>query len=354
MFEWPCIYRTTPTGETFDCGCGLGPQEIFKCDNPALGGKCVVRMGKTGVKEPKSCGRCNFREEPTTPRPAVIRDVADLTATSKVERLTPRGSRMRPRTHRVRAGNDCENPPRPEKPFGREVVRHLAYHVYPAKGNGVWQRNVEQVLNRIDLFNGRRIVAIATGPNLDAPESVQEAFGGKVDEFIVLPNDKRLREVVTFLPLLERVASLAPNECTFYAHAKGATHPVNDGVTVHRWTDLMYETLLDHWPFVEDLLLQYPLAGSFKKVGRGFVSSASTWHYSGTFYWLRNSEVFSRDWRRVDQHWWGTESWPGIHFSPAEAGCVFVQGTVPSLDLYNHEFFHAGVLPAYEQWKASR
>src|SRR5882724_11072595 len=85
-----------------------------------------------------------------------------------------------------------------ETPYGRPVVRHLAYHIAPFSRNGVWQRNVSQLRQRMGLFNGRRTVAIVTGPGLDAPGAVREEMGPDVD-YMVYPNDPKLREVVTFL-----------------------------------------------------------------------------------------------------------------------------------------------------------
>jgi hypothetical protein len=218
-------------------------------------------------------------------------------------------------------------------------------------GNGTWQRNVLQLRKRIDLFNGKRIVAISTGPGLDPPDAVKDLFRGTVSDWLVMPNSYSRREVATFLPLWSHVRTEDPSEATFYAHAKGVTRPVNPGTTIHTWTRLMYETCLDYWPLVERTLARFPLAGTFKKVGRGFAGSDSSWHYSGTFYWARNVELFRRDWRRVDPVWWGTESYPGLHFGADEAGCLFHESVVPTLDLYSMGYLRGIVLPRYEAWK---
>lgn len=350
MNDWPCIHRGEPTGETFNCGCGLGPQTIYACNLAALGGLCVVRMGKPAIKEPKSCMRCNFREAPKVESPKRVLPKAGPRPPGTVLPYDERRRRQAEQRRKQAALHDCENPPRPIKSYGGAITRHLIYYIYPVRGNGVWQRNVEHLLRRIDLFNGRRIVAIATGDELEPAEDVQAAFGSHVNEYLLQPNNKRLGEVAAFVPMLERIGSRSPSECTFYAHAKGVTRQVNDRVTVHRWADLMYESLLDHWPLIEQLLEQYPIAGSFKKVGRGFAGSTSDWHYSGTFFWMRNSEVFSRDWRRVDQQYGGVEAWPGVHFATDEGACVFGKGRVPGLNLYDYQFFQNDVLPAYQAW----
>ena len=236
--------------------------------------------------------------------------------------------------------------------FHSPTVRNLLYHVCPFKGNGVWQRNIEQLLERIDLFNGKRVVGIVTGGNCDPPQMVIDAFKGHVQDFIIERNNPKLREVVTFLPLWERVETDDPYQATFYGHSKGVTKPVNPGVTCHPWRDVMFETCLDYWPLVEKVLTQYPIAGSFKKIGAGFFSSHSAWHYSGTFYWVRNAELFkNRNWRNVDRMWWGNESWPGIIFHPVEAACLFWEAAVPQMNLYDFHYWYGTVMPAYAQWK---
>lgn len=237
----------------------------------------------------------------------------------------------------------------PPRSFTGPLTRNLIYHVMPIAGNGVWQRNVEQLLQRIDQFNGRRVVAVVQGAGLDSAEAVEEAFKGTVDEWIVRDNDVSLREVATFPTLLDSVLRQGQNHITFFGHTKGVTRPI--GQTAHRWADLMYETCLDYPHLVEDTLDHKPLAGSFKKHGRPFPGSLSSWHYSGTFFWFRNDSVEERDYARIDQQWWGVESWPGIHFHESEAGCLFLEGKLGVLDIYNPEYVKNVVEPAYANWK---
>lgn len=233
-----------------------------------------------------------------------------------------------------------------------DFTRHLIFHVYPATNNKVWQRNVEQILKRIHLFNGKKIAAVVCGVGLNLPKRVKDAFGKNLDELLVFPNSKRLREVATFEGLFSRVLVDDPNHCFFYAHAKGVTRPVNPGVTVHRWADIMYETCLDYWPLVEDLFRQgKSLAGSFKKIGHGFGGSRSSWHYSGAFFWAKSQAVLAKDWKVIDKTWWGTEAWPGLHFSPEEAGCLFHEAPLSTMDLYSMGYFENTVQPLYDQWK---
>lgn len=357
MNDFPCIHRGPPTGEEIDCGCGVGARKkpVYQCLHPLAPVKqCVTLHGKACLgKRVASCSRCDLRQVSADPG---IREMPQW-----IEPPTPTltmkerpGDRWRPWK---RPGRDfsmaAPSVVKMDHPYYGDVVRHLCYHVGPYSGNGVWQRNVGQLLKRIKLFNGKKVVGVVTGPEFDPPDAVVAEFGGEVDEFLVVENDPLLREVAVLPKLLDMVASTATNEITFCAHTKGVTRPADDTTTVHRWTDIMYETCLDYMPIVEKMLVSHPLAGSFKKVGSGFSGSLSTWHYSGTFYWLRNSEVFRRNWRSYDNSWWGTESWPGVHFRADEGGCIFHEGDLGKLDLYRYKYFHRTVLPAYEKWKAA-
>lgn len=210
--------------------------------------------------------------------------------------------------------------------------RHLLYHVWPVKGPGIWQLNLDRLRKRLPLFNGRRVIAIVEDKLSEPAERVKEYLAGeRIDEWVVTPNNPVLREVETWPLLWSRVAHLPG--VTFYGHAKGVSRPFNPGVSIHRWANLLYQTNLDHWPVIAELLSKHAVAGAMKKVGRGFQGSQSAWHFTGTFFWARNDAVGAR-WQTVDRQWWGTESWVGIHWRPEEAGCHFGAGTVNELDCY--------------------
>jgi len=78
-------------------------------------------------------------------------------------------------------------PAAPLPPLVHAPRRHLMYHLWPVKGQ-TWRWNVELLLQRIDLFNGRRLVAIVTDDRTEDLATVQAAFAGHGVEFIVQPN----------------------------------------------------------------------------------------------------------------------------------------------------------------------
>lgn len=300
----PCRYLGQDTGESADCPSCIGKVslKILECQ---VHGTCTVLKPVPGSA---CCRTCHDHEPPG-----------------------PAGT--------------------PAGPYVRPVKRNLLYHIAPLKDNGVWQWNVKELLKRIHQFDGRRVVSLVTGPNMDPPELVQEFFKGTVRDWVITPNNPSLGEMVNFRTLWQRVQTLDPWEITFYGHAKGVSHSWEEGTPIREWTRVLYEVCLDHPHLVERDLLDHPFTGAFKKVGQGFEDSTSNFHYSGTFYWARNRDVFSRNWKACEQTRFGSETWPSMISSPGEAACLFYEGPVPEVTLYEADFVTSRVLPSYELWK---
>jgi len=233
-------------------------------------------------------------------------------------------------------------------PFAGPPVRHLLYHIAPFGGNGVWQWNVAELLKRFNVFNGRRIVAIVTGDDLDPPFAVKAAFAGHEVTFLECPNDSDLWEVATFAAMWEALGPTGPDDMTFYAHAKGVTR--GGDAIVEEWTRIMYHTLLDYLPLVEKMLEREGIAGSFKRFGRFWEDHCLVrWHYCGTFYWVRNARLPRPGcWHEVHRFWAGTEAWPPVIFPTG--GCVFHEGG-PEMAMYDARYMMRVVLPALTVWE---
>lgn len=202
--------------------------------------------------------------------------------------------------------------------------RNLIYHIWPRRGNGVWQWNVEQLLRRIDQFDGTRSIGVALSDDADSLMSVKEAFGGeRVDYWISTPNQSELGEVTTFSRLLE---SLPQNDSsvTFYGHAKGVRY--DDPQQTSAWTEMMYEVCLDDPDYVQASLDQFPTTGPFIRTVSWEGGAKHKWFFSGSFFWFRNADVFSKpEWSQIRHDYWGSELWPGTLFRREEAGELFGQ-----------------------------
>jgi hypothetical protein len=230
-----------------------------------------------------------------------------------------------------------------ESPF----VRHLIYHIWPKKGNGIWQWNVAELLKRIDQFDGTRTIAVVSDVDgtTDSFEDVQRVFEGhRVDTWLPLRNDPALGEVVTFKAMLDKLPR-DPFSITFYGHAKGTSY--DDGRT-RDWADMMYQACLDDTHYVDEMLKLSAMAGAFTNTQ--WPGNTHNWHYSGTFYWFKNADVFSRKWDDIRQTRWGAELWPGDLFALSEVGCLFG----PNCDrMYNYGI-RDHMKSLFAEWKANR
>ncbi len=292
----PCVHLGTQTGERVGCGTCSGRTElkIFAC---ARHSRCTIARQ---VKDLACCATCPDQQE-------------------------------------------------------RDFTRHLIYHIYPRKGSN-WRWNVEQLLQRIDLFDGRRIVAIVTDATTDHPVAVREALAAGQCEFIEMANNQALWEVATHEALFGRIADLTgPEHVTLRAHAKGVSNHTwpDGGATIRLWTETLYETLLDYWPLVAGVLKAHPLAGSLFRPGKYFPNSPSTWHYAGSWYWFRNKDVLAKPWKEIEQRPHGVETFPSLHFSAAETGVVFGELAMGQASWpYQSEYWRKTLLPQLHFWRA--
>lgn len=235
-------------------------------------------------------------------------------------------------------------------PFIGEPTRNLIYHIYPKKCGDVWRWNLDQLLKYIDIFNGRRIVAIAVDGSSESAETIEDYLAGKVIEFMVYRNNSNAGEMVSFLPLLAQVESNDTQQITFRAHAKGVIRQCKErkkAELVRNWTEMLYRTSLTTTEKVAQHLESAAMTGSCRKFNQ-FDKKSRKPTYSGSFYWFRNCFVFSREWYRVDGPRWGCESWPGKMFKPEETRCLFNDNTG---SMYSPEYWRDKVGPAYDAWR---
>lgn len=203
------------------------------------------------------------------------------------------------------------------------MQKNLLYHIWPTSKTQHWRWNVRQLLQRIDLFDGVRSIGVALDDSTDSLDEVKAAFGdAEIDHWIVRKNNAKIREGATFLKLMDTIPR-GGDSVTCYTHAKGVRH--HEGSLTVNWAEMMYRTTFDHWPHVKSVLSQYPVAGTFKRLGMFKLPGNHCWHYSGTFFWFRNRDVFARpEWSRIHNRFFAcVEAWPANVFKADEAGVIF-------------------------------
>lgn len=201
-------------------------------------------------------------------------------------------------------------------PGPREIrTLNLIYHIWPVASNDLWRWNVERLLKRIEVFNGKRVVAIAVDDETVSAEQVQSALAGQGIEFVTMPNDTQLREANTFVPLLEAVHTLDPEVATFYGHAKGVSRAASFHEVEKAWAECMYHHCLDFPDRMREALRHKAMYGVSFPI-------ETVWIYPGTFWWFHNASLFAReDWKTLENHvsgegvGWSVEAFPNRFFA---------------------------------------
>lgn len=214
-------------------------------------------------------------------------------------------------------------------------IRHCIYHIYASNKNDIWKKNIAKIKQYIDVFNGKKVCAIACD-NLTVPYSEVEAImsnlGFKCYEF---PNDNYLREVLTFTPLLSCVKSDSIHEAIFYAHTKGNTTPLSCEGTTY-WRNVMYNKLLGGYKECMKHLTKYKAVGThkfrFSKDDVPYPKRESPrsckqpfcWMFAGTYFWLRSHCIFRNiNWYYVPVDRYGAESWLSGFIEPDSCHSVY-------------------------------
>jgi hypothetical protein len=208
---------------------------------------------------------------------------------------------------------------------GSAVVskRNLIYHIWPRKGNDVWQWNVKQLMRRIEQFDGVRSIAVSLSDDAAPLVEVQRAFDGvRVDNWIEFPNDPLMGEAQTFVALLNTLP-IGDGSITFRGHAKGVKY--DDPLHCREWSDMLYEICLDDPEHVAATLSQFPVAGPFCVDNRWPGGNQFGWYFSGGFYWFTTDILKKPDAKDIRKDYWGSELWPGQHYDRKDIGILFGQ-----------------------------
>lgn len=316
-------------------------------------------LGATAPFDAKQTNDTDFCSHPAkvrTKKPRVrskVRGAGDLiaAATRAIGIRSCRGCKRRQAllNHYIPANYE---PPEPTV-FDDNATKHLIYHVWP-NNDEIWKWNVEQLVERWEIFNGRKVIGIAVS-DIDDEKKVKSQFPSDA-EFIVNQNDPAKGEMVNFIQLLESVESLGTNEVTFYGHAKGTKYdriePQHAGIT--KWAQCMYEILLDYPAVIDNELQKKAMCGVFSMVGTfPHFGAKLSHHYSGTFFWFRNLHVFSRNWRYTHDSYYGSEMWPGFLFKAEDISKLLPLPATKILSMYDANFWQTHMDPIVNRWKSA-
>lgn len=217
-------------------------------------------------------------------------------------------------------------------PYGEITRRNLLFFILPLRHSlKVWQWHVEQVCKYLPLFNGRRIITVATPGEgnklaIEPIEYVREVFGedAAAVEFVERPNDPALWETPAFADMLRLVASTDPHEASFYFHAKGVRRARQDALRL--WCEEIYRHNLGRLDDAMEALRYWKAAGIARSPttpGKGELGYDVPWHFAGTGFWFRHDALFAGDdWQEITPHSHAVEAFLGRHFRADEVYCL--------------------------------
>lgn len=198
------------------------------------------------------------------------------------------------------------------------MKRNLLYHLYP-KRLSYWRWHVEQLIAHASAWNGRRIIVLVLDHwTVDEKEAI-DALAPLNAEVLVRPNNAELGETTYFVETFKLLKSLDPEEATFYAHGKGVSREGGPLDPIKQWSKAMYVLNLGRIDIVEKKLATHSTIGAFRVQ---MPHSGSTWSFAGTFFWLKHSTIFSRNWSDIERGRWGVEGYPGRHLKFEESYAV--------------------------------
>jgi|688.fasta_scaffold340124_2 hypothetical protein len=205
------------------------------------------------------------------------------------------------------------------------MKKNLIYYFY-LKNNKVLDKVTTIHLNALKhyshLFDGEKIIYVATDNNIDNKDEVLNLFNflGTCDIKFV-KNDLELRESKYFIESINKIKD--KNSLTFYGHSKGLTTEGNPDAMID-WITSMYFFNLDSMFLTEKyekLMNTHVFSGTLRKHVSCPPCVSSDWHYSGTFFWFNTKKLFDKT---LDFYKYGrfeVESFSGNHSDLSLSDC---------------------------------
>ena len=206
----------------------------------------------------------------------------------------------------------------------KNVPKNLIYFIWWNKRNGMLKYNLDLLEQYLHMFDGQRIIKVASALRKDLPAFLKEAE--------LVKNDPVLGEAPHFKESLTHIKG----GYTFYGHAKGVSRDANR--PLKWWVKQLYKGNLDTPPNLTD----YRVSGCFGKLRPGSEQVPVPWHYSGSFYWF-TEEILNRYSQRgipdnIDNRWF-TENFPGWLALEEEAEFRLHSSKSLKYNCYSKEFW---------------
>jgi hypothetical protein len=213
-----------------------------------------------------------------------------------------------------------------------EIPMHrlvLCYHFLPRFSHPLMNIHLYYLEKCTALFD-KLVISVALDTEDEEEDEVRSELSRYISlekvTFLFTRNCARRGEAVSFHTLLNHVANDKNDyDYLMYAHSKGFTH--HNIVKVRNvacWTELMYLGCLGNI----DKMIACPdikIGGNFLRHGMFQHFSFPRWHYSGSFYWMKTTELSRRNLvYRYMQDYYITEKFPGLVCPHVQKALTFI------------------------------
>ena len=214
---------------------------------------------------------------------------------------------------------------------------NLIYHLCASDNEFFWL-NLYKLSFYHKVFDGRIIISLYQYPDeakkipLEiVTQYIREKISDKA-EIWEMDSTPSGESGAFFDVLLPKISDDKEN-ITFFGHTKGfATYFTPDGIGnapyVKKWVDCLYDVNLSNMENVKSVFARPDknIAGIFLR--QAIPTWNMPWHFSGAFFWFKNSAVFSKEWNIRPRHdRFDLECWPGFMFPMEQAECLGILET---------------------------
>jgi len=209
------------------------------------------------------------------------------------------------------------------------MKRNLLFYIYPIRGS-CWSWHFDRLTEYKEVFTGKRMIVIAKDERTEDIAKVREQAAALRAQIFEVTNDSKFGELNPFHEHLKYFESVNRDELLFYAHGKGVTHTwYRENVLA--WANGLYKMNLACPALIDKLAIKYQAIGALR--GKGSHGGGS-WHFSGTFFWLRHDGLFSSPkWRERYADRYGVEGFPGRVIPFERSFCLSPEGNFGNLYL---------------------
>lgn len=203
------------------------------------------------------------------------------------------------------------------------MKRNLISYYYFTPNNEYIKYHISLLKKYSHIFDGKKVIYISTDKDINIKNIDTSIFNFINPDIVkIVENNPENRESEYFIDQVGEMINISDeNSMTFYTHSKGSTYGNNSNLL--NWIVSMYFFNLEE-EYIK--LISSNFSNNKKKFSGIFRIPfpcqpwiTSNWHYSGTFFWINNRQVFVDGWDDYYTDRFSVESYPGKKFDISDS-----------------------------------